>query len=129
MESRKAGPQRLRKPDILRGYGSFSKVFSTGQSLSTGALRCFYSTQESGHGTVKTGFAVSRNVRSAVQRNRIKRLMRETWRTRQADLQINKTGLYLVFLYGSSGKKDNLRLQAVDAMMQKLIEKLNESLK
>ena len=78
---------RLRKSDILRGYGSFRAVLSRQQSVRADGLRCYYAVlQKIPPGHVQVGFAVRRPTGS-VERNRFKRLMRESFRTRKHALQ------------------------------------------
>lgn len=70
----------LPKKEILRGYQSFSNVLSGGKSYQQGIVRCFLlSTVKKGAG-IKVGFALARGIQPAARRNRIKRLLRESYR-------------------------------------------------
>lgn len=74
----------LRKDEILRGRDQFDRVMTRGKSLSGDLLLCFVSSSgpggEIGPDSVKVGFTVSRKIRKATVRNRLKRLMREVYR-------------------------------------------------
>jgi ribonuclease P protein component len=74
----------LRKSEILRGQKNFSFVFQHGKRIEGTFLRCFFcsATTEARVGLprYRIGFAVSRNIRRAVDRNRMKRLLRESYR-------------------------------------------------
>ncbi|HEY5615758.1 MAG TPA: ribonuclease P protein component [Bacteroidota bacterium] len=120
-------PARLKKTAILRGRGVFTKLFTEGRTHSAGAIRCFYSIQEGNPKSPQAGFTVTRNVKNAAIRNRVKRLMRESWRRRQGELQAKNSGVQIAFLYYKNPEKKNLHLQHIDGMIQKLIEKLNQT--
>jgi len=72
----------LKKKEILRGYGAYRKVLAQSDAYRSRNIKIFI-LRASGEGTnireTKIGFAVQR-VRSAVDRNRMKRLMREVVR-------------------------------------------------
>jgi len=53
--------------------------------------------------------------------------MRESWRRRQGELQAKNSGVQIAFLYYKNPEKKNLHLQHIDGMIQKLIEKLNQT--
>jgi ribonuclease P protein component len=72
---------RLRKSEILRGFGSFRFVLSHEQSVRAHGIRCHYAlSQKIPPGHVQVGFAVKRPTGS-VERNRFKRQLREAYRT------------------------------------------------
>ena len=77
----------LRKSAILRGKKTFQDVFDHGEQFEGTHLRCLMK-MSPGEGVkerprIKVGFAVSRGIKRAVDRNRIKRLMRESYRLNQ----------------------------------------------
>ncbi len=123
---------RLRKSDILRGYGSFRTVLSRQQSVRADGLRCYYAVlQKIPPGHVQVGFAVRRPTGS-VERNRFKRLMREAYRTRWHALHAR--ALALTDGYGCvimlpadrfRGEDDHVR---VAAAMDKVLERLCSAL-
>jgi ribonuclease P protein component len=74
--------QTLKKKEILRGYGAYKKVLAQSEAYTGKQIKIFI-IRASGERTnaqkLVIGFAV-RKVQSAVNRNRIKRLMREVVR-------------------------------------------------
>lgn len=107
-------------------------MISEGQAITSGQLRCFYLVLEKKESAVKTGFAVTRNIRSAVARNRSKRLMREAWRVHSEGIRKRATStgteIRIVFFSRDPGQSENLQYRQFDDSMKKLLEKLNERL-
>ena len=95
----------LHKFEILRGYSVFSDILKNGGRVQSPSLVCHFTTQEkkAHQPAVLVGFAVSRkHIPRAVDRNRIKRLLREVFR-------LNKT----LLLEGTDEKKLQLNLVMV----------------
>jgi ribonuclease P protein component len=84
----------LKKNEILRGYKVFSRIITTGKSIRRGNLSFYYIVGglESNH--IEMGFAISKKVKNAVKRNRIKRLLKEYFR-------LNKDAFYRLLLRNS----------------------------
>ena len=64
----------------LRGFGSFSKVMTSGTSVQLSPIRAFYVLTPSVTPKVETGFSVTKSIRSAASRNYVKRRLRESFR-------------------------------------------------
>lgn len=67
---------RLPKNEILRGRDKFNNVFKKGAKISGSFIFIFYLLSND----KKVGFAVSKKVRRAVARNRLKRVLRDIYR-------------------------------------------------
>ncbi len=72
------GKLRLRKSSLLRKGWEFERVYSKGSRLHGNGFTLIYSPDISGHG--RLGISVHRKIRGAVKRNRIKRIIRESFR-------------------------------------------------
>ena len=99
----------LRKSEILRGYSVFSDILKNGKRIQGALLQCHFIVHRESRTTpsVQVGFAVPRkSIALSVDRNRLKRLMREAFRK-------NKARLYEV------ATKENLQLELI-IMFRKL---------
>ncbi|HOV98828.1 MAG TPA: ribonuclease P protein component [Bacteroidota bacterium] len=119
---------KLRKNEILRGYNTFSEVFSHGNSFEARAIRMFVLGHKDKESAVMAGFAVSRSVRRAVDRNRAKRLLREAYRHYKHLLwnvaKENKLSLSIVFVVKSSNI-EQLSLRTIEDDMKVLFKKIS----
>lgn len=64
----------------LRGRDAFGRVFRSGEGLRRGQLVLKYRVVETPDGALHAGFGVRRGVGSNVRRNRLRRLVRESYR-------------------------------------------------
>ncbi len=125
---------RLRKSDILRGYGSFRAVLSQQQSIRADGLRCYHAVlQKIPPGHVQVGFAVRRPTGS-VERNRFKRLLREAYRCSHHELRLLAPRLdagygCVIMLHAERfrGDDDHLRVRAaMESLLVKLCDMLSQ---
>lgn len=84
----------LKKNEILRGYKVFSRIITTGKSIRRGNLSFYYIVGGLEGNPIKMGFAISKKVKNAVKRNRVKRLLKEYFR-------LNKSAFYRLLLRNS----------------------------
>lgn len=90
------------KKEKLKSQKLIEKLFDEGKSVTVFPLRMLYlKTAQDDGSTIKTGVSVSkRNFKKAVQRNRIKRLLREAYRLNKPEYFNNITTSYaLMILY------------------------------
>lgn len=122
----------LPKTSRLKSRKAISSVFDSGKSVQVYPLRLFYEidADETREKEIKVTFAVSRrNLKKAVDRNHIKRLMRESYRLNQYQLkdQLAIQGtLNLVFLYYI---KDKFSFSAMEKATIKVLGRLVKELK
>ena len=104
---------QLPKSSILRGHRSFARVLTRGKSITRAPIRCFYVVQVGGPESLRVGFAVSRDVRGAVHRTHLRRLMREAFRRqKQTVLGIlgrSSTSTEIVLMYIGFADRNNRR--------------------
>lgn len=111
------------KKEKLKSKKLIEQLFSEGKSISAYPLRMVYLKTEYGDETVqfKTGVSVSkRNFKNAVDRNRIKRLLREAYRLNKSVYFNNILSSYaLMILYIG---KDGTDFDSVDTKMKELLD-------
>jgi ribonuclease P protein component len=99
----------LLQPSIktLRGFGSFTRVITRGNKYERKPIKAFVYSFPSEQPGLRVGFAVTRGIRKATQRNLFKRLMREAFRLKKDEFfcRVNSGMLVeIVFLYnGDAG--------------------------
>jgi len=110
------------KKEKLKSQKLIEQLFSEGKSVSAFPLRMVYlKTEFEDDVKFKTGVSTSkRNFKKAVDRNRIKRLLREAYRLNKAAYFNNISGSYaLMILYIS---KDGTDFDSVETKMKQLLE-------
>ena len=101
--------QSYKKIEKLKGQKLIEKLFSEGKSIAVYPLRLVYlKTNFDDSVSIKSGFSVSkRNFKKAVDRNRIKRLMREAYRLNKSAYFNNITDQYaFIILYIGKAQTD-----------------------
>jgi ribonuclease P protein component len=119
------------KNEKLKSRKVLESLFAKGKSLNIFPIKVFYSIEATDVPTsneilVKTGVgASSRNFKKAVDRNKIKRLLREVYRTQKQDLLAKAKNkniqLSLFFLFIG---KELPQYADLNVPMEKLLEKL-----
>ena len=116
------------KKEKLKSQKLIEKLFNEGKSVTVFPLRMLYlkTTHDDGS-TIKTGVSVSkRNFKKAVQRNRIKRLLREAYRLNKPEYFNNITTSYaLMILYIG---KDTTDFDSINANLKLLLSAFIEKI-
>ena len=125
----------MRKQDILRGFGAFTRVIEEGRSIGGQPISLFYRRNPTAKAEFKVGFSVSRRLRRAADRNYVRRLMREAFRLRTplgpATNNGQTGGIEAVFMYtglAKPGKNERPSLKAVEIALDRLLTELREKI-
>lgn len=111
------------KKEKLKSKKLFEALFTEGKTVSTYPLKLIYLKTELPHPVrIQAGVAVpKRNLKSAVHRNRIKRLMREAYRLNKHQVFNNSEGSF-AFLFLYLGKKMT-NFKEMERSMTKIMSK------
>ena len=113
------------KKEKLKSKKLIDKLFTEGQSVSVFPLRLVYLSAPFEDAVIaKTGVSVSkRNFKTAVDRNKIKRLLREAYRLNKADFFNNLTTqhAFMILYIG----KDKPTLAQIETKMKMVFEKFS----
>ena len=117
------GKFTLNKKQRLKSRKSIEDLFASGKTISSGSCKAFY---KSFPGNLQMGAGVStKNFKRAVDRNRIKRLIRECWRLQKNSLEekLGENGLNVFILYTG---KELPEYKTVYGNIGALLEKLQK---
>lgn len=92
----------------LKSRKQIDLLFQAGKNFRVGPIKVIFRQEQCGIEALQFGVsAPSRNFKKAVDRNRIKRLMREAWRLNCIDLklELQKMSKYLVVFFIFSGRE------------------------
>jgi len=93
--------------EILKGFGTFTKVITRGRRYEKQPIKAFVITTLSRKPSLHVGYTITKRIRKSAHRNRIKRLMREAFFEKKADFirQINsETLVEIVFMYNGNAQ-------------------------
>jgi ribonuclease P protein component len=123
----------LNKSDRLKSYTKIRALFNAGEKLKQFPLTVFYlfgeeKAEEKKEGSLQMGVAVgSRNFKKAVDRNLLKRRIREAYRLQKNELRAvlleSQTVLEVFFVYGDNQIAD---YATISNAMKKILEKLQD---
>ena len=126
------------KKDKLKSRKQMQFLFSKGTAITIHPIRLLYTIEKEEAGIFSNGLlqagvgAPSRQFRKAVQRNKVKRLLREGYRLEKPNftnsISITNTRLNLFFLYVDANVQTQQEIQAtIKLLLQKLSDKLKLS--
>jgi ribonuclease P protein component len=115
------------KTEKLKSRKTLNELFTKGKSFSVFPVKLFYAIADNDQ-TIKAGVGVSaRNFKKAVDRNRIKRLLRECYRLNKLSLHTTvaakQKGVSVFFLYVG---KELPEYAMLNEKMQTVLTKLEE---
>ena len=118
----------FKKEEKLKSRKLIETLFKQGTSFSNFPFRVLYVFPEENIAPLQSGFAVSgKHFKKAVDRNRIKRLMREAYRHQKTMLteNLNKKGKFMISFFIYTGNKIP-EYKDVESKMQSALKRLNK---
>ena len=113
----------LPKDYRLKRRSAFAATYKTGKTLHKDGITVFIGKEKQNEFPTRVGFVVSKKIhKRAVKRNRIKRLMRESYRLLIKEASVSDKYISLIFV--ASSKLLNMNFKDVDNAMRKLVYKL-----
>lgn len=123
------GRETFKKLERLCSRKLFTELAASGQKINAFPFRLVWlQSPLPSQYPVQAGFTVSkRNFKKAVDRNRVKRLMREVYRKNKADLYSLKSGTYsqfaLLFIYSGKELPDySITEEKIKLLLQRFAE-------
>jgi len=116
---------KLPKEEIIASSKEISDIFRSGRRFAGNQLSILYKLSHD-HGGVRVGFTTSKKVKRAVDRNRLKRLMREAFR-RNADrlrqaMADKNVGIEIIFCANDIHDERNISLRSIEKDFEQFIE-------
>ena len=113
----------LPKDYRLKKRSAFSATYKTGKTMHKDGVTVFIGKEKNNEFPTRVGFVVSKKIhKRAVKRNRIKRLMRESYRLLIKEGSVPDKYISLIFV--ASSKLLGKNYSDVDNAMRKLVYKL-----
>jgi ribonuclease P protein component len=123
------GSNTLGASQRLKSRKLIAALFNSGKAVTAGPLRVLHLLEPHADGGVQAGFSAPAKIfRHAVQRNRVKRLMREAWRLQQHTLRAHFSGgpdkLIIFLTYRGRDMPDQASMRAwTSEIIQKLFHR------
>ena len=115
------------KNEKLKSKKAIENLFSEGQSHVSRPIRIVYNIRPKQQGENKMGVSVAKKrFKHAVDRNLLKRRIREAYRLNKSFIEANETyAVDLLFIYTSSRIAN---FETIEKAMKEVLEKLNEKI-
>lgn len=107
----------------LKRRSAFAATYRTGKTLHVDGITLFVGKENKENSITKVGFVVSKRVhKRAVKRNRVKRLMRESYRLLIKQNLVNNR--YISLIFAASSKLLDKNFFEIDSSIKKLVAKI-----
>jgi ribonuclease P protein component len=114
----------------LSGFGAFTRVITRGKKFDRKPIKAFVYSSPSKDGGLRVGFAVSKAIRKATQRNLLKRLMKEAFRARKENFFGHaRSGMLLEIVFIYNGDFDVLHKKIRFASISQSLTDLSSTIK
>lgn len=121
----------LGKPEKLKSKKLIQKLYEEGSSVKSFPLRMvFLQTEHTSKSPIQVGFSVpKRNFKLAVKRNRIKRLLRETYRLQKEIVysEVNSLYIFMISYIGKEEKEYSELYSTMEKLLKLFLEKTKKS--
>ena len=123
----------FKKEEKLKSRKTIEQLFKEGKPFSNFPFRVIWKLNETGSAALQCGFAVSsRHFKKAVDRNRVKRLMREAYRLQKNELQVylkikNKHLAVFIIYLGNDLPTYELVFEKTGHALKRLLKMIDEN--
>lgn len=124
----------FKKDEKLKSRKTIEQLFKEGTSFSIFPFRVLWKFKDNAGAALQTGFAVSsKHFKKAVDRNRVKRLMREAYRLQKNELQSRlferekKMAVFIIYV-GNELPDYGFIFEKTENILKRLIKIVNENL-
>ena len=115
----------LPKQYMLKKRSAFKATYKVKNSTHSGGVTLFAGRKKTEEIPTKVGFVVSKKVhKRAVRRNRLKRLMRESYRLLLKDNQLGTSQQHLSLIFVGSTRALNKDFNYIKGHIKKLLERV-----
>lgn len=115
----------LPKQYRLKKHSAFKATYKVKNSTHSGGVTLFAGRKKTEEIPTKVGFVVSKKVhKRAVRRNRLKRLMRESYRLLLKDNQLGTSQQHLSLIFVGSTRALNKDFNYIKGHIKKLLERV-----
>ena len=120
----------ISKKEIINTKNEFDQVFNSGKTIYSNSRKLkaiFYINKNAGSEGFKVAFAVHTKAGSAVWRNRVKRLLRESFRLNKGVLSASLKNVFLlvVFSLNTINQRNHIKIKLSD-IVSDVIELMNK---
>ncbi len=120
-------PFSFNKAEKLKSRKALEHLFSSGEKFLVHPFKVFYSIKKNDESIIHCGVGVSKkNFAKAVQRNRIKRFMREVYRLNKEELYKTVQQKQIVFFVLYIDKNMPVDIKYLNEKMQKVLDTLQQ---